>query len=168
MSVRLRNSGLPFCWPFWPRNTLLTLIFSVTTSHKVMKFCTLTYYIKDNILQLKMGSLVNVCPSEKLRFTFLTTGGVSMSSQTYACLGTTSYIVMKFWTLTHYMKVATLQLKMGSLFNVCPSEKLRFAFLLTFLTTYRAGKQCLCRHVSCCHTHSHSISFLILYACFNW
>ena len=62
----------PFVRPF-VRHTLLTLIFSGTTSHIVMKFCTLTHYIKDNILQLKMGSLVNVCPSEKLRFTFLLT-----------------------------------------------------------------------------------------------
>ena len=88
-----------FVRPF-VRHTLLTLIFSGTTSHIVMKFCTLTHYIKDNILQLKMGSLGNVCPSEKLRFTFLLTffvdlfvylfdhvpGGVSMSSQTYAIL----------------------------------------------------------------------------------
>ena len=55
------------------------------TSHIVMKFCTLTPYIKDNILQLKMGSLVNVCPSEKLRFTFLLTF-LTMCRVGYPCL----------------------------------------------------------------------------------
>ena len=68
----VRSSVCPSVRPS-VRHTLLTLIFSGTTSHIVMKFCTLTHYIKDNILQLKMGSLVNVCSSEKLRFTFLLT-----------------------------------------------------------------------------------------------
>ena len=64
------------------RSNLVNFNILGTTSHIVMVFCTLTHYTKDKILQLKMASLVNVCPSEKLRFSFLL---VSMSSQTYAC-----------------------------------------------------------------------------------
>ena len=55
------------------RHTHVNSDFSGTASHIVMKFCTLTQYIKDNTLQPKMGFLGNVCPSEKLRFTFLST-----------------------------------------------------------------------------------------------
>ena len=43
-----------------------------------------------------------------------------------------------------------MQLEIASLFNVCPSDKLRFTFLLTFLTMCWAGYQCLRRHM---HVH---------------
>ena len=55
------------------RHTYVNSDFSRTASHIVMKFCTLTHYIKDKTLQLKKVFLGNVCLSEKLRFTFLST-----------------------------------------------------------------------------------------------
>ena len=55
------------------RHTYVNFDFSGTASHIVMKFCTLAHYIKDNTLRPKMGFLGNVCLSEKLRFTFLST-----------------------------------------------------------------------------------------------
>ena len=47
------------------RHTYVNFDISGMPSHIVMKFCTLTHYIKDKTLQPKIGFLGNVCLSEK-------------------------------------------------------------------------------------------------------